>query len=221
MKLVERWYIMNVELLFTARNGIMIYNLNANWLKTLSVTEHVFFWISIAASALLILQMIMMLFSIAGVDLDGSDFDADADFDGDGGLSFFSLKAITAFFCIGGWCGFATASYHPDKIWLSVLIAVVTGAIALVGVGFAMRGLAKLQCSGNLVKEKLVGATATVYVSVPPARTGRGKVTLTVQGRYTELDAVTDDETRISCDEEVEILSYGEDFAVVARKNQK
>lgn len=194
----------------------MLNNLCTNWLQTLSVTEHIFFWIAIAASALLIVQIILMLFSFAGVDGEFGDT-IDGDMDTDGGLSFFSLKTITAFFCIGGWCGFATATYI-DNVWLPILISVLTGAVALVGVGFAMRGIAKLQCSGNLVKEKLTGAVGTVYVSIPASRQGRGKITLTVQGKFSELDAVTDESERISCDEQVEILSYEDDFAVVKRK---
>ena len=74
-----------------------------------------------------------------------------------------------------------------------------------------------MQCSGNLVKEKLTGMTATVYVTVPVARSGRGKITLTAQGKFTELDAVTDDEDKLSVDTPVRILSYEEDFVVVAK----
>ena len=188
------------------------------WLKSLSVTEHIFFWIAVVASALLLIQIVLLLVSFAGggdVDADG-DFDMDGDMDTDGGLSLFSIKAVTSFFALGGWCGFATASY-VNNIWAPVLVAVATGSVALVGVAFALRGVAKLQCSGNLVKEKLTGKNATVYVSVPPARSGRGKITLTAQGKFTELDAVTDDAERIPTDELVEILSYREDFVVVGR----
>ena len=185
------------------------------WLKSLSVTEHVFFWIAIAGSAALVIQIIVMLCSFAGLDADVSDT-FDGDVDSDGGLSFFSVKAITAFFALGGWCGFATAS-SINNVWTPVLVAIATGSAALVGVGFAMRGISKLQCSGNLVKEKLTGMTATVYVTVPAARSGRGKITLTAQGKFTELDAVTDDEDKLSVDTPVRILSYEEDFVVVAK----
>lgn len=185
------------------------------WLKSLSVTEHVFFWIAIAGSAALVIQIIIMLCSFAGMDADVSDT-FDGDVDSDGGLSFFSVKAITAFFALGGWCGFATAS-AIDNVWAPVLVAIATGSVALVGVGFAMRGISKLQCSGNLVKEKLAGMTATVYVTVPAARAGRGKITLTAQGKFTELDAVTDDAEKLAVDTPVKILSYEEDFVVVER----
>lgn len=187
-----------------------------NWLQSLSVTEHIFFWIAVVASVLLVVQIIMLLVSFAGMDSDISDT-FEGDIDGDGGLSIFSVKAITAFFSVGGWCGFATATY-VDNVWLPVIVSVLTGAVALVGVAFAMKGIMKLQCSGNVVKEKIVGSSATVYISIPPARTGRGKITLTVQGKYSELDAVTDDGERIASDEAVEIVAYEDDFAVVQRK---
>lgn len=193
--------------------------LNANWFTSLTALEQVFFWLAIVGSVMLIVQIIMLLVSFAGggdVDADG-DFDMDGDMDTDGGLSLFTLKGITAFFALGGWCGFATASYLPGNVWAPVLVAVVTGSAALIGVGFAMRAIAKLQCSGNLVPEKLVGKTATVYVSVPEKRQGRGKITLTAQGKFMEIDAVTDGD-RISVDEMVTILSYSDDFAVVEKK---
>lgn len=195
-------------------NGFIL----AGWLASLSVTEHVFFWIAIVASALLLLQIILLLVSFAGgVDVDGDgDFDWDGDTGTDGGLAFFSIKGITAFFALGGWCGFGAAA-AIDNVWAPILIAVATGTVALLGMGFAMKGVAKLQCSGNLVTEKLKGLRATVYVSIPPARQGRGKITLTAQGKFMELDAVTDEAERIPVDEQVTIDSYTDDFAVVKK----
>lgn len=189
------------------------------WYAQLSVTEKVFFYIAVIASAMLVIQIIMLLFSIGGA----GDADFDGDFDGDvadGGLSFFTLKGMTAFFALGGWCGFASATYIPNA-WAPILISIVTGTAALLGVGFAMRGVAKLQCSGNLVKDKLVGMTATVYVSVPAAREGRGKITVTAQGKFMELDAVTDCEEKIPTDTQVKILAFDDDFVVVGKENKE
>lgn len=65
--------------------------------------------------------------------------------------------------------------------------------------------------------DKIVGQQATVYVSVPPARSGRGKITLNAQGRFMELDAVTDCETKLAVDEKVEIVSTENECTVVRR----
>lgn len=189
------------------------------WLKSLSALEHIFFWIAIVATILLIVQIIMLLVSFGGGDLDADgDMDSfDGDADTDGGLSVFTLKGLTAFFALGGWCGFAAATFLPGNVWAPILIFVGTGSVALLGVGFALRGVAKLACSGNLDTEKLIGKCATVYVSIPEKRAGRGKITLNAQGKFMELDAVTDGE-KLSVDEQVEIINYTDDFAVVAKK---
>ena len=190
------------------------------WFESLSTSEKIYFIIAVVASILLVIQIVLMLFSLGGasdMDFDG-DFDGvDGDVDADGGLSFFTIKGMTAFFALGGWCGFAAAMGLPGNIWAPILIAAATGTVALLGVGFAMRGIARMQCSGNIVKHKLVGQSATVYVSIPESRKGRGKIVLTAQDTYLEIDAMTDDEERIPVDTRVKIVEYNEDFALVER----
>ena len=65
---------------------------------------------------------------------------------------------------------------------------------------------------------RLIGKTATVYVGIPPRRGGRGKVTLTAQGKFTELDAISDSEDKIMVDETVEIVEVNGDCLIVQRK---
>lgn len=195
------------------------------WYNSLTTPEKVYFYIAMIGTVLLVIQIVMMLFSFGG----GADADSDTDFGGDGdfdspegdlGISLFTLKGITSFLAIGGWIGLLILQINPDNIALSVILGVVCGFAAMVLVALAMRGLYRLQSSGNLDKEKLLGKEATVYVSVAPNRTGRGKITLTAQGAYTELDAVTDEDTRIAVDERVVITEIGVDYMVVRRVNQ-
>ena len=190
-----------------------------DWFIELSAAEKTYFIIAVVASIFLIIQIILMLFSLGGgdIDMDGGFDSPDTIDDADGGLSFFTVKGLTAFFALGGWCGFAAQTALGDNIWAPILIALATGAVALLGVGFAMRGLAKLQCSGNLVKKNLIGTVATVYVSIPEKRSGRGKITLTAQGSFMEIDAMTDENEHIPVDSTVEIVEYSDDFAVVKK----
>lgn len=186
------------------------------WYKSLSVFEQIYFWIAVAASIFLIVQIIMLCFSSFGGDTD-LDGDGEIDVDVDSGVSLFTVKSLTAFLAIGGWAGLFTCSLTPaDLQWLSVIVAVIAGAAAWTGVYFALKGIAKMQCNGALQTEKLVGQRATVYVSIPATRSGRGKITLEAQGKFTELDAVTDGE-RISVDEVVEIVATENECTVVKK----
>ena len=189
------------------------------WLRSLSVLEHIYFWLGIVSTIFLIIQIALMCFSSFGGDVD-VDGDGDIDVDPDSGVSIFTVKSITAFLAVGSWAGLLTCTLASDKLqWLSVIIAIIAGAAAMAVVVLAIRGMMKLQCNGALQSEKLVGMKATVYVAIPSARSGRGKITLNAQGKFMELDAVTDCEEKLAVDETVEIISTENDCTVVKRLN--
>ena len=182
----------------------------------------VYFWIAAAASVFLIIQFILTLVSFGGADTD-LDVDGDGLTDGlDGdvgtGIDIFTIKGLTAFFALGGWVGLLSCILLPKELsWISVFPAVLVGFGAMVGVAFLMKSMLKLQQSGNIDKKNIVGKTATVYVTVQPSYTGRGKVTMTLQGQYTELDAVTDQPAPIYNGERVVIVEYYDSTALVRR----
>lgn len=190
------------------------------WFKDFGALEWTYFVLACVGTLLLIVQVILML---VGAGDGGPDFDTDTDADGafdshtDTGLSLFSVKGITAFFAIGGWTGLVmlTSLVSPA---ISIPISVVVGLAAYFIVWFAIRMMVKLQEDGTADYSSAVGKEATVYVSVPPARSGRGKVTLVLQGRYTEADAVTDEDERIPVDAAVVVLETKGDVFVVKRK---
>jgi membrane protein implicated in regulation of membrane protease activity len=192
------------------------------WYNSLATAEKIYFWIAVVGTILLVVQIILMITSFGG----GADADADTDFGGDGafdapdgdlGISLFTVKGITAFLAIGGWVGLLVLEINADRVALSIVLALISGIASMLLVALAMKGIAKLQCSGNLDKEKLIGREASVYVSIAPSRTGRGKIVLTAQGAYTELDAVTDEQEKIPVDERVVITDVGADYMVVQR----
>lgn len=184
------------------------------WYESLTVLGKVYLWIGVIATALLIIQIVLMCFSSFGGDLD-LDGDGDIDVDVDSGVSVFTVKGMTAFFAVGGWVGLLTCSLVSDAMqWLSVIAALVSGVAAWALVVVLLRLMFRLQCNGALEPEKLIGQQATVYVAVPAGRSGRGKITLNAQGRYMELDAVTDGD-KLTVDKKVEIVANESDYMVV------
>lgn len=187
------------------------------WLKSLSVMGNIYLWLGVVSTAFLIIQIVLMCFSAFGGDLD-LDGDGDIDVDFDSGVSIFTTKSITAFFAVGSWAGLLVYVLVDEKLaWISVLVAAVAGILAMLAVVLIMRFIVKLQCNGLFQPEKLVGQSATVYVSIPASRTGRGKITLTAQGKFSELDAVTDGTGKINVDETVQIVAVENDCMVVKR----
>lgn len=187
----------------------------AEWYESLSVLEYVYFYVAIVATAFLVVQIVLMCFSF-GSDI---DVDGDVEVDLDPGVSIFTVKSLTAFFAVGGWAGLLMAALVPEYLWVSGIVALFAGVAAMFSVAFMIKGILKLQYDGTFQPEQLVGKKATVYVSIPAKRTGRGKITLNAQGRFTEYDAVFDGESKLLVDEVVEIIAVEGDCAVVKKLN--
>jgi membrane protein implicated in regulation of membrane protease activity len=164
--------------------------------------EHTVYLVcAIAGCTIVGLQVILQVFGIMGdLDVDAGDTDLDVDVDGDGvdghGTAFFgflSFKALCAFVGIFGLVGLAlydTTMAMQGRLALSF----VAGFAGMLLVGWMMRGLSRLQSSGNVNLHNAVGRTATVYLRIPSAKEGHGKVTVEVQGRSMEVNAITDGE---------------------------
>lgn len=178
------------------------------WWDTLTGLEHALFIIASIATLLLVIQIILILF--------GFSHDGDVDFDDfDGGLSIFTVKGLTAFFAVGGWSGMVASTNGLKEIW-TVLIAFLAGILALFTVYIIFRQINRLQSAGNLNFDKAVGKTATVYVAIPENMSGKGKITLTLQERFIEIDAMTHEKKRLKTDDLVTITEIiGADTVIV------
>lgn len=169
------------------------------WWNELSWLGQVFACMAIPATLILVIQTILLL---VGGGLGGGEASAQAgDIDSDGdahdladgadGLRVFTVRGLVAFFTIGGWLGLALLQNNISPI-LSVLFAVLGGLAAMVVVALILKWTLSLQDSGNISLTNAIGKPAQVYLTVPANRSGTGKVTVTVQERLMELDAVTD-----------------------------
>ncbi|MDP3131042.1 MAG: hypothetical protein Q8N15_06920 [Bacillota bacterium] len=206
----------------------------SQWWETLTVFQQSMFVVASIATIIMTIFLILMLFGIEGgeasayagdVDVDDVDLDGEPDVDGinDEPLSSFSgLKIVTvrgvlAFLAIGGWTAFSLGDVIQP--WLASLLGVVAGGIAAFLLAYAIRAAYKLENEGNLDYQNAVGMTGTVYIRVPKARSGSGKVSVLVQERLSEADAVTDDLVDLLPGEAIEVLSVdGETTLVVKRK---
>jgi membrane protein implicated in regulation of membrane protease activity len=111
-----------------------------------------------------------------------------------GGLKIVTIRGIVAFLAVGGWTGFGL--FANIGYW-SILAGFVAGAAVAVLLAFLMQALMKLEDRGNLNYNRAIGATGTVYLNIPPERIGTGKITVMLQGRLIDGDAMTDDKGRI------------------------
>lgn len=132
---------------------------------------------------------------------------ADADVDRPGSsalfqvLSFRTIVAAVTFFGLGG--AWSSSSGHGAVP--SLVVATAVGFAAMYGMYWLMRTIYGFQSSGNVDIRNAIGQAAKIYVPVPAAGGGKGKATVTLQGRTMEYEAITD---------ETELIKTGEDVII-------
>ena len=148
---------------------------------------------AVLGGGLLVLQLVLGALGIGDHELNAAH-DGHDGHDGHGapheGLHLFSFRALTAglaFFGVGGLAGMAT----PLGLLAAIPLALLFGAAATVAVAVTMRAMLRLEDDGTVRVEGAVGQSGDVYLTVPAARSGVGKVHLTLQNRLVELQAIT------------------------------
>ncbi|MFT7614219.1 MAG: hypothetical protein ACI9J3_003201 [Parvicellaceae bacterium] len=160
----------------------------SEWWSSVGAMEAVYFWVAVPATGLLAVLLILNFI--------GGDTDADADFDGELGFQFISLKNMTGFFAVYGWTGMVCIDAGLPNGW-TLIIALIAGLAMMLFLGFLFYAMSKTVQSGTLIVSNSIGKIGETYLTIPPKRSGIGKVQIKVQGSLRELDAVTDSEVEI------------------------
>jgi hypothetical protein len=157
------------------------------WWGSLGTALQIFYAIAVATSALLTIQLVLIVLGIDG--------EADID-DVDAGGGVLSVRTVTAFFTGFGWTG-VVALESGLTLPLTLLAATAVGGVFLLGVLMLMRALSGLRYSGTLDYHNAVGSIGSVYLRVPPGMSGPGQVEVIVQGRLRVVQAFTRSEREL------------------------
>ena len=185
------------------------------WWTSLSLFMKILWAITLASSLIFIIQSVMTFIGAdagdGGIDTDfgGADaggFDAgvdgglDADTSGDvpemgSGLNLLTFRNAVNFFLGFGW----TAVLFADQIkstFLLMLLAIVVGIALVFAVMYLFKWLNSMQQTGTIDVFKLAaGCQGKVYLTIPGARAGEGKIQISIQGAVREYNAQTDGDT--------------------------
>ncbi len=176
---------------------------------------------AIAGGTLIVCQFLMTLLGLGGdhdagghAGFDGAGHDlaggAGHDLGHDSEPSWFlsmltirTLSAALAFFGLAG-----SAASHQDVQPIEALgIAILAGAVAFFFVGWMLRLLTRLNVDGSARIERAVGSRGTVYLSIPGANTGVGKVHVSLLNRTLEYKAITSKEEALPTGAKIVVVS--------------
>ena len=198
-----------------------------DWWNSLSIVSQIFALVGIASTLVLLVQTVMMFLGMDddadGVDdtPDGVTLDDDADavseLEGLEGLRVLTVRGIIAFLVVFGWVGVAMDSAGL-ALWITLPTATLGGFLMMLVLALLMRAVMKLRSDGSADNRNAIGVAGKVYLTIPPARSGAGKVNLMLQGSYVERNAVTDDKEAIPTGSEVVVVALSGQTDLVVRK---
>lgn len=191
------------------------------WWESMDLVLRILYCIAIPSTLILVLQMILSaagggsdggadVSDTSGLDLDldvdtgggldlgdtgGLDLGADGVHDGGdlsdfGTLKLLSLQTIVTFLTVFSWVSIVCLSSRMSGT-PAMLIGAAAGLVMMFVVAKMVQMSVKLAENGTLNLRYAIGETGTVYLTVPPAGEGEGKVNLKVQGRFGEFSAVS------------------------------
>jgi hypothetical protein len=210
------------------------------WWSSLPVIYQIMLIIAIPSTLILIIQLVLNFVGGDSDDLpddveitdsiiDADDVDNMGDLDDirDSDLSpesdlniagIFTFRGIIAFLASFSW---STLAIYSAGIFapLALVIGFVIGITMMVAVAKIVSMLMKLSENGTVKFSDAIGKVGEVYIPIPPARSGDGKVIVNFQGAERECSAQTLSDTGISTGSKVIVSGFSDETLIVEAVN--
>lgn len=173
-------------------------------------------WIIALLSSLIFLVQTIMTFT--GSDaMDGLEPDFDSNLDGaDEPFQLFSFRNLINFLLGFSWTGISLYGTIESPVML-VSIATVVGVLFVAIFFFIIKQVLKLGEDNTFHLKETLHKNAEVYLSIPAARSGKGKIIISIRGSVHELEAITDEE-KIETGRMVKVLGLENDNLLIVGK---
>lgn len=148
-----------------------------------------FWYVALPTSVIFVIQTIL---SFIGADAaDGLEADFDGDFaGGDAPFQLFSLRNLINFLLGFSWTGISFYELISNQ-WALLSLSLAVGGLFVYLFFIVIKQVQKLAEDNSFRYEKTIGKTGEVYLTIPAAFAGKGKISLSIKGSVHELEAIT------------------------------
>jgi membrane protein implicated in regulation of membrane protease activity len=125
------------------------------------------------------------------------------------------MQGLTAFFMMFGLIGLALVRANLAT-GLTILGGTAAGMFAVWLISILFSQMKRLQSDGTINVQNAVGATGSVYLTIPAK--GSGRIQVAVQGSLRIIDAIAKDKKAIGTGTKVRVVEVLEDNTLVVEK---
>ena len=183
-----------------------------NFLEHYEPLLKAFWYIALPVSIFFLLQTISTF-----IGLSGSEADADSH-DGDGDMPFelFTLRNLINFLLGFSWTGISFYQSVENKTIL-IGISVLVGLLFVGVFFFLIKQILKLSEDNSFKIENTINKTAEVYLTIPENKSGKGKIQISVNGSFHELDAITNSSEKLTSGSAVKVVAVEHNLVIVEK----
>ncbi|WP_080780236.1 NfeD family protein [Chryseobacterium phocaeense] len=184
------------------------------FLQNMEPLQQGFWYTAIAASFIFLIQTVLTFVGGSHGDIDHADFSGDSH--ADSPFQLFSFRNLINFLLGFGWSGVA----FYNSIGSKTLLIFISAAV---GIGFIflffilILQIMKLTEDNTFKLENLIGRSGEVYLTIPSDMSGKGKITISVNGTSHELQAMTEEKENIPSGHSVRVLYIYDKILVVTK----
>ncbi|MFB0910091.1 MAG: NfeD family protein [Flavobacterium sp.] len=183
-----------------------------NFLENYDPLLKAFWYIALPVSLFFGLQTIMTFLGLSDGE---TDMDSDT---GDVELPFeiFTLRNLINFLLGFSWTGISFYNSIENKTVL-IIISVIVGLLFVAIFFFLIKQILKLSENNSFKIESTLHKTAQVYLTIPEAKSGKGKVLISVNGAIHELDAMTLSTEKLPSNATVKVVAVESNLLIVEK----
>ncbi len=165
--------------------------------------------------ALFVVRTIMMMVGHSG-EVDTDIGQADMHGDADASFKFLSIQSLTAFFMMFGLVALALSRQsRVGDLW-AIIGGAAAGAATVWVIGRIFVGMKRLQADGTLQVENAIGQEGSVYLNIPPGKSGQVRVA--VQGQLRVFDAISESNAPIITGDRIRVKKLSAGNILVVEK---
>lgn len=171
-----------------------------------------FWFVAIPTSLIFIVQTVM---TFIGVDAtDGIEPDFDSNLDGaDTPFQLFSLRNLINFLLGFSWTGIAFYTTLSDRLIL-ITLSLGVGILFVYLFFLIIKQIQKLAEDNSFKISNTLNKTAEVYLTIPEKKSGQGKIIISVNGAFHELNAMTEND-KIESGSVVKVIKIENDTILI------
>lgn len=174
-----------------------------------------FWYIAIPTTIIFTIQAIMTFLGVDSSDGLHPDFDSNLD-GGDTTFQLFSLRNLINFLLGFSWTGISFFNTIENPIAI-ISISLIVGCAFIYLFFLIIKQVQKLEEDNSFKLQNTLNKTAEVYLSIPENKIGKGKIMISINGSFHELDAMTEHPEKIISGSTVKVVKIENNNIIIVK----